>query len=54
MDCKDTQNLPKTTFPMKANLPKLEPAMLERWEATRGVSIQGRCRPSSMRVGFIP
>ena len=25
MDYKDTLNLPKTTFPMKANLPKLEP-----------------------------
>jgi isoleucyl-tRNA synthetase len=34
MDYKDTLNLPKTAFPMKANLAKLEPDMLERWEAT--------------------
>ena len=32
MDYKDTLNLPKTAFPMKANLPKLEPEMLARWE----------------------
>ena len=32
MDYKDTLNLPKTSFPMKANLPALEPAMLERWD----------------------
>jgi len=41
MDYKDTLNLPKTTFPMKANLPKLEPAMLEHWEA---MGIYGRIR----------
>src|SRR5499433_377288 len=33
MDYKDTLNLPKTAFPMKANLPKLEPQLLDRWEA---------------------
>ncbi len=32
MDYKDTLNLPSTTFPMKANLPKKEPAMLTYWE----------------------
>ena len=32
MDYKDTLNLPKTSFPMKANLPKLEPEMLKQWE----------------------
>ena len=32
MDYKDTLNLPKTSFPMKANLPKLEPEMLARWD----------------------
>jgi isoleucyl-tRNA synthetase len=32
-DYKTTLNLPKTAFPMKANLPVLEPRMLERWEA---------------------
>ncbi len=29
---KDSINLPKTAFPMKANLPQNEPKMLERWE----------------------
>jgi isoleucyl-tRNA synthetase len=33
MDYKDTLNLPKTSFPMKANLPKKEPDMLQRWES---------------------
>ena len=33
MDYKATLNLPKTSFPMKANLPVLEPEMLARWEA---------------------
>ena len=32
LDLKSTLNLPKTDFPMKANLPKNEPKMLERWE----------------------
>jgi isoleucyl-tRNA synthetase len=31
-DLKSTINLPKTTFPMKANLPQNEPKMLERWD----------------------
>ncbi|MEY6432570.1 isoleucine--tRNA ligase [Thioalkalicoccus limnaeus] len=30
-DYKDTLNLPKTGFPMKANLPQREPEMLARW-----------------------
>ncbi|GAB6161525.1 isoleucine--tRNA ligase [Desulfothermus naphthae] len=30
-DYKDTLNLPRTKFPMKANLPKNEPKMLEFW-----------------------
>jgi len=30
---KDTLNLPKTGFPMKANLAQREPEMLKRWEA---------------------
>ena len=41
MDYKDTLNLPKTAFPMKANLTKLEPEMLDRWEA---MDIYGRIR----------
>ena len=31
MDYKETLNLPKTDFPMKADLPHREPAMLKRW-----------------------
>ena len=32
-DWKDTLNLPRTDFPMKANLPAAEPVTLERWKA---------------------
>ena len=32
MDYKQTLNLPKTAFPMKGNLVKKEPEILERWE----------------------
>src|SRR2546421_8815677 len=32
VDLKSTVNLPKTDFPMKANLPQNEPKLLERWE----------------------
>ena len=32
MDYKDTLNLPQTEFPMKANLPKKEPEILQFWE----------------------
>src|SRR5205809_671805 len=32
---KDTLNLPRTKFPMKANLPAREPEMLRAWEETR-------------------
>ena len=32
---KSTLNLPKTDFPMKANLPQNEPKWLERWESMR-------------------
>lgn len=35
MDYKDTLNLPKTDFPMRANLPAREPAILARWQAER-------------------
>ena len=33
LDKKSWVNLPKTDFPMKANLPQNEPKMLERWAA---------------------
>ncbi len=32
VDLKQTINLPKTAFPMKANLPQTEPKLVERWE----------------------
>src|SRR5215831_17849862 len=32
---KDTLNLPKTDFPMKAGLTAREPELLEKWERTR-------------------
>jgi isoleucyl-tRNA synthetase len=32
MDYKETLNLPKTDFPMKANLPRKEPELLGMWE----------------------
>lgn len=32
-DYKDTLNLPRTDFPMKANLAKREPGILKRWQA---------------------
>ena len=35
VDYNQTLNLPKTEFPMRANLPQREPAMLEQWERER-------------------
>ena len=35
MDWKDTLNLPRTDFPMKANLTKREPEFLKFWEENR-------------------
>jgi isoleucyl-tRNA synthetase len=35
LELKSTINLPKTAFPMKANLPQNEPKMLARWEQER-------------------
>jgi isoleucyl-tRNA synthetase len=35
LDLKATLNLPKTAFPMKANLPQNEPKLLEKWEEMR-------------------
>ena len=48
MDYKATLNLPKTDFPMKANLPQREPAMLAKWEEEGlydRIQEQGRKRP---------
>ena len=44
MDYKTTLNLPKTSFPMKANLPQTEPQMLAWWE---GIGIYKRLREVS-------
>lgn len=35
MEYKDTLNLPKTNFPMKADLPRREPAFAARWKEQR-------------------
>jgi isoleucyl-tRNA synthetase len=40
-DWKETLNLPRTGFPMKANLPTSEPQTIARWEAT---DLYGRLR----------
>jgi len=40
-DWKDTLNLPRTGFPMKANLQSAEPKAIERWDAT---DLYGRIR----------
>jgi isoleucyl-tRNA synthetase len=34
-DWKDTVNLPRTDFPMRANLPTAEPQVIARWESER-------------------
>ena len=49
MDYKNTLNLPKTPFPMRANLVKREPEMIEKWDkedlyATIRESSKGRGR----------
>ena len=40
-DWKDTLNLPRTAFPMKANLPASEPVALKRWD---DMDLYGRIR----------
>lgn len=48
MDYKATLNLPKTDFPMKANLPQREPELLALWERERlyeRIQEQGKGRP---------
>ena len=46
MEYKNTLNLPKTSFPMKADLVRREPARLAQWEAS---GLYGRLR--AMRAG---
>lgn len=43
-DYKGTLNLPKTAFPMKANLVQNEPASLKRWQALGGVGLYEKTR----------
>ena len=43
-DYRDTLNLPVTKFPMRASLPKREPAWLERWER---IEVYKRLRESA-------
>ncbi len=48
MDYKATLNLPKTDFPMKANLPQREPELLASWERERlyeQIQAAGKGRP---------
>ena len=49
VDYKDTLNLPKTDFPMRAGLPKREPEWLERWEK---IGVYDRLREKEGRVPF--
>jgi isoleucyl-tRNA synthetase len=47
-DYKDTLNLPRTDFPMKANLSQREPEMLRFWEESR---IYERMQDSERKIG---
>ncbi|QPM90159.1 isoleucine--tRNA ligase [Pseudooceanicola algae] len=49
-DYKQTLNLPKTDFPMRAGLPKREPAWLDRWEQ---IGVYDRLREKPGRTPFI-
>ncbi|MCM8801473.1 MAG: isoleucine--tRNA ligase [Candidatus Omnitrophica bacterium] len=44
MDYKDSLNLPRTDFPMKANLPQREPIFLKRWDQ---INLYGLIRKKS-------
>ncbi len=49
-DYKDTLNLPKTDFPMRAGLPKREPEWLERWAR---IGVYDRLREKEGRESFV-
>ncbi|KIT14534.1 isoleucine--tRNA ligase [Jannaschia aquimarina] len=49
-DYKDTLNLPQTDFPMRAGLPKREPAWLARWQE---MGIYDRLREKEGRERFV-
>jgi isoleucyl-tRNA synthetase len=44
LDYKSTVFLPRTDFPMRANLPEREPALLERWQQ---IDLVGQLRAAS-------
>jgi len=48
MDYKETLNLPRTAFPMKADLPRREPGILQRWA---DLDLYGRLRAQSAGRG---
>ena len=48
-DYKETLNLPKTDFPMRAGLPKREPDWLDRWEE---IGVYDRLREQDGRPSF--
>ncbi|WP_170337503.1 isoleucine--tRNA ligase [Ruegeria arenilitoris] len=48
-DYKDTLNLPRTEFPMRAGLPQREPAWLDRWEK---IGVYDRLRDKQGRKPF--
>ena len=50
IDYKNTLNLPKTNFPMRAGLPNREPGWLERWEK---IGIYKKLRQKTSRKPFI-
>ena len=52
-DLKATINLPKTAFPMKANLPQNEPKMLARWEEMRIYERIREARKGSAKSTYI-
>ena len=51
MDYKNSLNLPKTKFPMKADLPKREPVILHKWESDGLYKLI--CRKSKGRKKYI-
>ena len=52
LDLKSTINLPKTNFPMKANLPQNEPKALARWEQMGIYERIRRARPGRSATSF--
>ena len=49
-DYKDTLNLPKTEFPMRAGLPRREPDWLTKWE---DIKVYDTLRQKKGRASFI-